>query len=265
MGIYGDLPKEHIVLSKPISSYIDSIEKIVSEDREQLIEYFPHLRLIKELNEKIPIRNILEVGCGSGMYSYVIYRYFQSSFNFYLIDYSRNALFDAEKLFMGCNNVHIMRADAFNLPIKDISDNTIDVCITGGLIEHFNLDDQINLLTEIKRVSKNQIHQYPCSTPSYWIQRWIVSLFNGGRWPFGFEIPINRNRELQLFPYIERSIESSPFKRLEFKLNTNRKFAFKKLLQSLNNMGLGNVASTDKIILIVSHIREQIDYNNGLG
>lgn len=248
-NIYGDLPKEHIALSKPILFYISSINRIVSKDKELLLDYFPHLRLIRELNEVTPIRNILEVGCGSGIYSYVLYRYFEQPIKYYLIDYSKNAVDECQKLFGIKDNVYYIKADGFNIPLKDKS---VDACITGGLIEHFGLNEQNALLNEVHRVSSSQIHQYPINNTSYWMQRFIISLFNRGKWPFGFEEPLTNEREMELFSEQDNICFSYLLKRLEFRLFTNQNFIAFKAVRTLNKTNIYRCISSDKIRLCVS-------------
>lgn len=243
--IYGDSPKENILLSKPVRYYIDAVDEILEDDKERLLCFFPHILAIKELNSIYKIKNILEIGCGSGIYSYVLYKYFGDMFMYYLLDFSKNSISDSRNLFGLKDNIVLLRADAFNIPIKD---NSVDVCITGGLIEHFDLNSQMSLLAEISRVSRMQVHQYPVDNAFYWVQRFIVSQFNNGKWPFGYEVPINEAKERQLFGKIVKYRYSYVFKRLEFKLFVNKWYKSYKFVELFNKLGIYKLIYADKVV-----------------
>jgi len=245
--IYGDKPKEKIILSKPVTYYIDAINKIIDNNIKILFDYFPHLNHIINFIQKENINNIIDIGCGSGIYSYVIFKVFGANFNYYLLDISQNALFEALKLFGYKDNIYYVRADVFSIPFLDKS---IDIGITGGLLEHFNFFEQKNILKEIDRVCKIKIHQYPLNNVIYWLQRMIISLFNKGRWPFGKEVPISKKREKKLFNIIEEVNYSYTLKRLEFRYLVRNNLVIYKILRGINKLPIYKMFYSDKCVMI---------------
>lgn len=155
--------------------------------------YYPLVRLARRNN----ILNLkgLEVGCGCGSYSLILKKVGIIS-EATLLDISQTGLDLAKKLFASFGEeCRTIRGDAMNLPFAD---GEFDLVLSGGLLEHFQPDEQQKIVAEQCRVAKNILCQVPASTPAYWTMRVLLTLrYLGWRW--GWERPMNLKQLQKLF------------------------------------------------------------------
>lgn len=163
-------------------------------DIEEVITYDSSYYLLKRLIES-PQDNIriLEVGCGSGIYTLSLLREFQDyhRYSATLIDFSPIALSfarkNAEKKGVTAN---LGLADAFKLPFHD---NTFDIVWNAGVNEHFNLKDEKRQLifNEMTRVCKQggQVIVIVPNSLNLPYRLWKKVFEMQGRWEYGLEIP----------------------------------------------------------------------------
>lgn len=162
-------------------------------DVEEVITYDPCYHLLKRLIEPLHGNNlsILEVGCGSGIYTLSLLREFQDHprFNATLIDFSSIALSFARKN-AERNGVHAnpVLADAFKLPFPD---GTFDIVYNEGVNEHFNGEKRQLIFNEMARVCKlgGQVIVIVPNSLNLPYRLWKRILEMQGRWEYGLEIP----------------------------------------------------------------------------
>ncbi len=154
---------------------------------DELLNYFS---LVKIVRKHGTVRKSLDIGCGSGSFSYVLSR-FDGSEEVYMIDVSFESLKLAKRLFSNMNvKYHFILADASSIPFPD---NHFDISFSTGLIEHFKYNTQKRIVSEHCRVAGKTIIQVPTNSIPYWLMRTLVTIKNCG-WPFGYEKPVSRNR-----------------------------------------------------------------------
>ena len=134
-------------------------DSIASRHIEAFFTLYPKFGAkIKEILEKYEIkpRRILEIAAFSAKDS----RYLASAFpacEFYAIDFSQEATRRATKVNteLEVKNLHILRANAFNLPFKDSS---FDISFHSGFYTYVRDNSDLSkLFEEQKRVTKNLI------------------------------------------------------------------------------------------------------------
>lgn len=248
-SIYGENPKAKLTFQKNFKNYIRSVNFLFNNNRKILYNAYPSLKIIEDYinNHNRKIR-VAEIGCGSGLFSYIINYFFDDRVELTLVDNSLNALKEASVLFSG-HKVNLIKVDFLKSKFES---NEFDILLTGGLIEHFVGKSQRNIILEMKRISIIQIHQYPISNLLYWVIRFYISLKNRFKWPFGFEKPISSRIEKKYFsnslilkvPLIDRIIfrlfnsygKSSLFKILVIiaKIPLLRKISFENVSVSKN-------------------------------
>lgn len=114
-----------------------------------------HLEFLKSIYNEKP-KNILEVGSGTGAMSI-----FLSFFGAHVTSLDNNikVLKKVQKLSKRLNGkVEAIFGDGFNMKFKESS---FDVVYHQGLLEHFEDDDIVKLLTEQLRVGKKVIFSVP--------------------------------------------------------------------------------------------------------
>lgn len=99
-----------------------------------------------------PKLKILDAGCGSGFFSYQ----FQQIFNCKTttLDYSTKAL-DLAKKNTQLLSTEYIQADLFDSEFVNKHQNNWDIVFTDGLLEHFDLNDQLTLLKNFKLLKKD--------------------------------------------------------------------------------------------------------------
>jgi ubiquinone/menaquinone biosynthesis C-methylase UbiE/tetratricopeptide (TPR) repeat protein len=143
--------------------------------------------LIEEIGD-IDGKKILEAGSGTGRISL---RLAKDGADVTLVDFSEIAIeqakerFESEGIF---GSFYV--ADIMNM--KDIPDSSFDVIWNAGVLEHFDYEQQIVVLQEMKRVLKPDgllitINPNAKCLP-YQVGKWFLEKTN--RWPYGQELPI---------------------------------------------------------------------------
>jgi len=177
-GIRGNLQKndQHLV---------DFI-KMALEDRQACRTYFASIPIV----EKAPSRaNMIEVGSGTGSFSLILKKLGLVR-DVVLVEKSRHVLMRSQALFEALGEEAVfVYADAADLPFVD---NAFDISLSGGLIEHFVGDTQTAIIREQYRCARYPIYQFPAQSPMYWVQRGLISMLNGFKWPFGYECPVGK-------------------------------------------------------------------------
>src|SRR3989344_9347882 len=141
-----------------IKEYI-KFYKLVKTRSKSLKDYFNFEKfqadmVIKSLKRKnIRIKNMktLDIGCGTGGYSYILDK---SGADVISLDINPGRLFMDKKIFIN--------ADALKLPFKS---NSFDLIFCSSIIEH--LKKPKNMLLEIRRILKNSGLCY-LSFPPFW-------------------------------------------------------------------------------------------------
>ena len=133
----------------------------------------------------------LEIGCGSGTSSLWLAK---NGRNVTALDYTESSVelvkSAAEKL--GLTNVNVVHADATkNLPFAE---KQFDYIFQAGLLEHFEIDEQVNLLRNWATYGKYMISMIPnASSIPYRVGKRIME--NNGTWEYGLEIPKHSFKE----------------------------------------------------------------------
>ena len=164
----------------------------VLKDQDLLFSRYGSIRIMR--NSKV-VKKSLEVGCGSGAHSFLSKK-LRFVGTVYLCDITFQALKNAKKLFDDFGeNYHLVLCDAKNLPFKDKS---FDLIYSGGLLEHFDSNEQEAITREQCRVAEDNICEVPLRSFGYTLLRFIVTLKNRG-WPFGKESPMSLSQLKQIF------------------------------------------------------------------
>lgn len=130
----------------------------------------------------------LEAGAGSGRISA---RLAKQGASVYLVDYSPAAL-ELEKRVFEEEGVtgSFQYADIRNLPYEDCF---FDIVWSAGVLEHYEYDDQVAMLSELLRVTKESglvINIVPyAKSPFYVLGKWWAE--RSGNWPYGREVPLS--------------------------------------------------------------------------
>ena len=141
-------------------------------------------------------KEIIEVGCGSGYFSLEMAK---KGGKITLLDISPKALEVARTLFDKAKvKCKLILDDALKSSVKP---NTFDIVWNGGVIEHFYDEGKIQLLTEMKKMTK------PGGTvlvacPNKWdLPFFFMKKFADwrGNWPFGYEDLISPIKLRKLF------------------------------------------------------------------
>lgn len=172
-------------------------KKLIStalKNKETLISYVPIAKLA--IRNKIDVKDSIEIGCGSGTYSLLLKKLGIIK-NPAVVDTSIQALYGLKRLFNLFNEeCSPVLANGKCLPFKNKS---FSLSLSGGLIEHFKQKDQQTIIHEHCRCAENVLCQAPLNSISYWIFRYIFTLHNSLRWPYGFERPLSTRDFKELF------------------------------------------------------------------
>ncbi len=109
---------------------------------------FKHI--MKEI-KKLPSKELstIEIGCGSGLVQKKLYKTLNCNTDFF--DISPEALEYSKKCLRDSYNPEkhkFIEGSLLNIPIPD---NQYDIVFNAGVMEHFNLEDQIKGIAEIGR------------------------------------------------------------------------------------------------------------------
>lgn len=106
-------------------------------------------RILKKEIEDINCKKILEAGSGTGLVSLKLA---QSGSEVTLLDISPNAIDLSKRLFKtNDQTARFACASVFKMPFEDQS---FDVVWNAGVVEHYDSNDQLKILSEMKRVCK---------------------------------------------------------------------------------------------------------------
>ena len=127
----------------------------------------------------------LEIGCGTGISSLWLAK---NGRNVTALDYTKSSveLVKAASQRLNLDNVTVMQADATKpLPFAE---KQFDYIFQAGLLEHFETEDQIQLLSNWKKYSKYMISMIPnAASIPYRVGKQIME--TEGTWEYGLEIP----------------------------------------------------------------------------
>ena len=161
-------------------------------DIDEVIACDSGYRLLKRLLGKLPSEpvNILEVGCGSGIYSLALLKEMGNPASMAtLVDFSAIALdFARENAERNGVAVSLVRADAFHLPFAD---NTFDIVWNEGVNEHFSGDQRQLIFEEMVRVCKpgGQVAIIVPNALNLPYRLWKRIAEARQKWEYGVEMP----------------------------------------------------------------------------
>ncbi len=126
----------------------------------------------------------LELGCGAGWQSLALAR--TGKFEVTLLDFSAQALQYAKALFeqQGVKAETILR-NGFEPGAPDF-----DLVFNAGVLEHYPLKDQIELLKSMASYSRKYVLVLIPNQQCYWYWIWRTKAASEANWPFGQEIPL---------------------------------------------------------------------------
>ena len=185
----------------------------------------PHPIVISSIKKLTNIKNILEVGGGSGSDIIELSKDYDVTYS----DYSNVAL----KKFQDKTNgkIKIQMADAKKLPFKD---NSFDLVFCLGLLEHFSDKDKQKIIYEMKRISRKYVLiDVPQKYSIHILLKKIVMLM--GKWQYGYEEELSfyelnnmlKNNGLKVVDYYGRELIPIPrkYKIKDQVINTPKLFA----------------------------------------
>ena len=139
----------------------------------------------KELETIVNGGSCLEIGCGTGITSLWLA---SRGCNVCAMDYTESSveLVKSASQNLGIENIKVIRHDATKeLPFEE---NAFDFIFQAGLLEHFEDDEQIELLRMWKKYSKHMVSMIPNKASlAYHIGKKIQEDEN--RWDYGRETP----------------------------------------------------------------------------
>lgn len=147
-------------------------------------DYRAYLQVILECTGNPMGRTFCEVGCGSGTTSALLAH---MGAIVTLVDLSPKALEFAQKHFESLNlKANYYRQDALKM---DFTDESFDVVWNGGVVEHFEDDGKIKLISDMRRILKPG-GILLIKAPNKWdIPFTLFKIWAEWRktWPFGYE------------------------------------------------------------------------------
>jgi len=127
---------------------------------------------------------VLDVGCGTGKFDLLLTR--KGAYSI-LLDFSLQVLRTTREIFHSYKSkeADFILADIRHIPLKD---NSIDVCYSEGVIEHFRNPEKRNILSEKRRVTKSEGFVITsCPNRLDVLYQIFKFVFNAiGRWKYGF-------------------------------------------------------------------------------
>lgn len=174
--------REEALTKEEWSKYcqIELLEKIKEDiDKDAVSCWSKELIRLTSVGERC-----CEIGCGTGQTSAYLAKYGRVVT---AIDYSEDSIYLLKELAKYINeNIDVRCIDATEkLPFQENEFDTIFHC---GLLEHFEKNEQINMLKNWKCFSKRMISMVPnAASLPYRIGKKIME--DTGEWGYGFEIP----------------------------------------------------------------------------
>lgn len=167
--------------------------KMLLNNKELTDAYYSFARILS--NNGIKAGSCVELGAGTGQYSLILKKMGIIK-TATLIDWDKNVLMTAKKLFAAFHEeCETIDADLVSFSPR----KKFDLCISGGLIEHFKGKEQDKIVKLHKDIAKYAVLEYPYSSITYWVIRTLITIKSGLKWPFGYEKPISRNDEKRFF------------------------------------------------------------------
>jgi len=127
---------------------------------------------------------VLDVGCGTGKFDVLLTR--KGAYTI-LLDFSLSVLRNTREIFHSYKSkeADFILTDIRHIPLKD---NSIDVCYSEGVIEHFKNTEKRNILSEKRRVTRFGGYVITsCPNRLDVLYQIYKFLFNAiGRWKYGF-------------------------------------------------------------------------------
>ncbi|MFC1699091.1 class I SAM-dependent methyltransferase [Candidatus Omnitrophota bacterium] len=121
-----------------------------------LLAYPSAVSIIKK---RLPCASCLEAGCGEANISSLLAA--SKKYNIALMDISGEAIYKArEKLARYADKIKFLQGDIYYLPFKN---KAFDLSLNFGVLEH--LDDVVNAVREMRRISKVVIATVPSAGP----------------------------------------------------------------------------------------------------
>ncbi|MDO8626919.1 MAG: class I SAM-dependent methyltransferase, partial [Candidatus Diapherotrites archaeon] len=152
--------------------------------------------LLKDAN--LQNAKIIELGSGSGVMSLKLSKEFNAEIT--LVDNSENALLFAQKIAKEVYGIKEKKIEYIQKDLFKLKDSKkFDLVHSQGLIEHFDPADKI-IEKHIDLAKKNGyvLILAPRSSPAYRAVRKVIE-FVYGKWPFGFEKPVEKKFVEQVF------------------------------------------------------------------
>jgi ubiquinone/menaquinone biosynthesis C-methylase UbiE len=167
--------------------------------REQPIGEFGRLalneyrRVVSQLLDINAIKLVVEAGSGGGATSVP---FMEAKAESVLIDISREALVVARNLFLVFglrDKAHLVVGDALHMPIKD---GCVDLVFNQGVLEHFNPDESVKILNEMKRIGRNIMVLVPYRmNAGHQLAKFLCKVLKRP-WPFGETIERDYTEEV---------------------------------------------------------------------
>lgn len=128
---------------------------------------------------------ILEVGCGSGRQSLALAQ--TGKFEVSLLDFSTHALNVAQQIFtQNGQTADFILQDGFEKGVPEY-----DLVFNAGVVEHYQLADQIRLLEAMASRSKSLVLVLAPNIQCYWYWIWRTQKEADHEWTFGEEYPVS--------------------------------------------------------------------------
>lgn len=167
--------------------------------REQPIGEFGRLtlneyrRVVSRLLDINALKLVVEAGSGGGVTSIP---FMEAKAKSVLIDFSREALIVARNLFLAFgleDDAHLVVGDVLHMPIKD---GCVDLVFNHGVLEHFNPDESVKILKEMKRLGRTVMVLVPYRiNVGYQLAKFLCKVLRRP-WPFGETIERDYTKEI---------------------------------------------------------------------
>lgn len=130
-------------------------DRLAREYNSLISDYQHHVEIISSIKKINPKEGeyILDLGCGTGR---ITYKLIEAGCRVVGVDFSKESLKLCEQhcnmLYNHKNNLHLIRADVCNLPLKD---HSFDKCVSSEVLEHIpSEEERLKMFQEIHRSLK---------------------------------------------------------------------------------------------------------------
>jgi SAM-dependent methyltransferase len=139
-------------------------------------------RVVSRLLDINALKLVVEAGSGAGVTSIP---FMQAKAKVVLIDISVEALKVARNLFLAFpqkNRPHLVVGDVLHIPIRN---GCADLVFNQGVLEHFNADESVKILKEMKRIGRTVMVLVPYRiNVGYQLAKFLCKVLKRP-WPFG--------------------------------------------------------------------------------